>query len=131
MTPRTRKTPAPAAGAVDVLTAEQATLVARIAELEAEFDTVVANTDARPARDTDSSDAGSIDVDRDRVTGLLGAAHEQLAQIEAALRRAEAGTWGVCAKCGKPISAERLAALPSATACIECASPGLRKGIRR
>lgn len=129
--PKRAPKPPPAPGPVELLTAERASLHSRIDELQAEFDAVVVNTDSHPARDTDSSDAGSIDVDRDRVTGLLGAVHERLVQVEAALRRAEAGTWGVCAACERPISEERLAALPSATTCIECASPRLRNRIGR
>jgi RNA polymerase-binding protein DksA len=43
-----------------------------------------------------------------------------LAQIDAALRRIEAGTFGTCQTCGKPIAPERLEALPWATDCIAC-----------
>ena len=112
----------------DVLHAERDRLSARIDELQAELSAVIGDSDARSAPDTDSSDAGSGDVERDRVTALLIAARENMAQVEAAVRRADAGTWDVCAICGKKISAERLAALPTATSCVECARPGLRKG---
>lgn len=110
-----------------VLSDERAALLARIRELESEMDGVVTNQDGRPAADADAGDAGSIDVERDRVTGLLAAAHERLGAVEAAIRRANAGTWGVCVHCGRDISPERLEALPSAEACIECASPRLRR----
>ena len=111
----------------DVLTAELAVLDARILELELELGVVVTNQDGRPAADADAGDAGSIDVERDRVTGLLAATHERRSEVEVALRRVAAGTWGICAHCGGPISPERLDALPSAEACIECASPRLRR----
>lgn len=42
-------------------------------------------------------------------------------QIDAALTRIAAGTYGVCERCGGPISAERLAALPYAVRCVSCA----------
>lgn len=42
-----------------------------------------------------------------------------LAEIDAALERLDAGTFGVCARCGKPIDAERLEARPWATLCLE------------
>jgi DnaK suppressor protein len=46
---------------------------------------------------------------------------EQLiAAIDTALARIEAGTYGICATCGKPIAPERLEALPAAVHCIEC-----------
>ena len=111
-----------------VLREEHARLTARIAELQSELAAVLDDADARHAPDTDSSDAGSGDVERDRVTALLASARHNLTQVQAALRRADLGTWGVCATCGKPISAERLAALPTATTCVSCARPGLRRG---
>ena len=45
-----------------------------------------------------------------------------LTQIEGALRRVEAGTFGTCGTCGKPIAPERLEALPWATDCVDCHS---------
>ena len=42
-----------------------------------------------------------------------------LAEIDAALRRIEDGTYGTCSRCGKEIPAERLEAHPWATLCIE------------
>ena len=48
--------------------------------------------------------------------------HDQLAQIDAALKRIDAGTYGVCENCGKEIHRARLEALPYATLCISCQS---------
>jgi RNA polymerase-binding protein DksA len=45
---------------------------------------------------------------------------QQLAAIEAALARLEAGTYGSCVRCGNAIAPERLEALPSAAHCIDC-----------
>lgn len=44
-----------------------------------------------------------------------------LEEVEAALARIEAGTYGKCVKCGRPIAKERLDALPWVATCIECA----------
>ena len=41
-------------------------------------------------------------------------------QVRDALRRREAGHYGICAECGQPIPAERLEARPEATLCIDC-----------
>jgi DnaK suppressor protein len=51
---------------------------------------------------------------RERVQGKLEA-------LEAALRRVEEGTYGLCETCGRAIEPERLAALPTATLCVVCA----------
>jgi DnaK suppressor protein len=47
-------------------------------------------------------------------------AEHLLASIDAALKRIQDGTYGVCERCGRPIGEERLEALPYATKCIEC-----------
>jgi RNA polymerase-binding protein DksA len=44
-----------------------------------------------------------------------------LADVEAALARRDAGDYGTCETCGRPITAERLAARPAARTCIDCA----------
>lgn len=41
-------------------------------------------------------------------------------QVDAALARIAAGTFGICVTCGQPIAAARLEALPAAAHCIEC-----------
>ncbi|MBA3876458.1 MAG: DNA-binding protein [Anaerolinea sp.] len=45
----------------------------------------------------------------------------QLRQVEEALERLDAGTYGTCRSCGQQIAPERLAAIPWAAACIDCA----------
>lgn len=49
-----------------------------------------------------------------------GALKFKLAETEEALRRIEAGTYGICKSCGKEISAEVLDALPESELCQEC-----------
>jgi DnaK suppressor protein len=44
----------------------------------------------------------------------------QLELVDAALARIEAGTFGTCLRCGQPIAAGRLEALPWAAHCIAC-----------
>lgn len=43
-----------------------------------------------------------------------------LAEVEAALRRMDHGTYGVCEGCGEPIPDARLRALPWARFCVKC-----------
>ena len=54
--------------------------------------------------------------------GLESAALDEIAQIRAALKRIKNGEYGECHNCGKKIGAKRLAALPYAVLCIDCAS---------
>ena len=43
-------------------------------------------------------------------------------QISAELNRLDAGTYGLCTRCGGQIAPARLEVLPHASACIECQS---------
>ena len=47
-----------------------------------------------------------------------------MAEIEHALRKLDEGTYGLCDSCGKPISPDRLEALPQASLCIDCKAKG-------
>ena len=44
----------------------------------------------------------------------------QIDQVNEAIARLDEGTYGICANCGKPISAARLEARPSSIYCIDC-----------
>ena len=57
--------------------------------------------------------------DRELDEGLEEGAQQTLAQIDRALARLEDGTYGICERCDKPISEERLHARPWATLCID------------
>ena len=45
---------------------------------------------------------------------------EALGEIERALQKYKAGTYGVCDSCGQPIEQARLEALPQASLCLSC-----------
>jgi RNA polymerase-binding transcription factor DksA len=44
----------------------------------------------------------------------------ELAQVDAALERLDAGRYGLCSDCAEPIAAERLLAQPWAARCLAC-----------
>lgn len=67
-------------------------------------------------------EADSVHVERDRILSLQAQARMRLDQIEAAIRRLEAGTYGACRTCRRPIPVARLETLPEATQCVDCAS---------
>ena len=47
---------------------------------------------------------------------------DSLSEVERALTKFDAGTYGECEGCGQPIAPARLEAMPSASLCINCAS---------
>ena len=59
-------------------------------------------------------------VEREKSLVLLTTLEARLASIEDALKAIERGDYGICARCGKEIPAERLEVKPEATLCITC-----------
>lgn len=57
-------------------------------------------------------DAGTDDFDRDFALGLLSSDQNALYEIQQALNRIRNGTYGICEATGRPIEANRLAAIP-------------------
>jgi len=45
---------------------------------------------------------------------------ESLREVEHALQKYEAGTYGLCDSCGQPIEKARLEAIPQASLCMKC-----------
>lgn len=58
------------------------------------------------------ADAGTDTFDRDFALSLVSNEQEALAEIEAAIKRVHAGTYGICESTQKPIAKERLLAVP-------------------
>ena len=68
------------------------------------------------------SDGGDStpDPSREIEFALMEMKAESLGKIDEAIRRLEAGVYGVCAECGTEIAEARLKALPFATLCVAC-----------
>jgi RNA polymerase-binding transcription factor DksA len=66
------------------------------------------------------ADEGAEMFEHERDSALDEGLNAQLAQVHDALERLDAGTYGTCERCGKPIGEARLDELPFATLCIEC-----------
>lgn len=58
------------------------------------------------------ADAGTDTFDRDFALSLVSNEQEALSEIEAAIKRVHAGTYGICETTQKPIAKERLLAVP-------------------
>lgn len=65
------------------------------------------------------ADTASSTFARELGEGLEEGAQQTLSQIDRALARLDDGSYGICERCGKAISQERLLARPSATLCID------------
>jgi DnaK suppressor protein len=71
--------------------------------------------------EADSGDVSAIIEGDEVLEGLEDAARTELTEIRAALRRLDAGTYGVCETCGGDIAEGRLEALPHVRLCVRCA----------
>jgi RNA polymerase-binding transcription factor DksA len=72
--------------------------------------------------DENFADSGQVTAERGEVEALSGQLTETLQDIEDALAKFDAGTYGRCESCGQPIPEARLEAMPAARVCITCAS---------
>ncbi len=83
---------------------------------------VVTHTGSREhlgALEDTSMDAGSEVAEREFELSLLQDFASELEAIDRARERLRVGTYGLCLKCGKRISPERLEALVYAERCVE------------
>lgn len=77
----------------------------------------------RGESDDDEHDPEGVTLSSEwsRLNGLHEGAKSSLHEIESALERWDAGTYGICVKCGKQIPHGRLEARPFAQECVPCA----------
>lgn len=60
-------------------------------------------------------------VERLSTTAAARSISASIAGIDRALEKIDAGTYGLCDQCGRPIGEARLAVLPAAWLCVGCA----------
>ena len=99
------------------------TLRREIEELNADIrrhESEIASGDVTQGAGDDQADAGAKTYEREREIALTLNARDLVAQNERAVARIDAGTYGVCESCHKPIGKERLQAFPRATLCVAC-----------
>lgn len=92
-----------------------------IAELGGNIDAIVSARQDSNNDDEHDPEGSTLAFERSQSDALLQQAEKRLIDIDSALARMTAGTYGMCAVCGKPIAPARLAARPYATTCIACA----------
>ena len=86
--------------------------------LRAQLAGIVDTASASSGDDEHDPEGQTVAYDRAQTQALLEGANHDLDEIEHALARVDAGTYGVCEVCGQPIAPERLEARPAARRCI-------------
>lgn len=72
--------------------------------------------------DGDIADVAFQSYEKQLLIGLSQKEKQKLEAIDAALKRVEEGTYGVCVDCGCEVEEKRLMALPWALRCVKCMS---------
>jgi RNA polymerase-binding transcription factor DksA len=108
----------------ELLEAERQQSLGCLAGLNGDFNEVVVAAASRDGNADDEHDpeGATIAFERSQVAALILQVQGHLAEVEAAIERLVAGTYGICELCGQPIAKARLKARPAARTCIGCAS---------
>ena len=96
----------------DQLATERADLERQLAELETDGS-------AAPDFDENFADSAQVAAEQGENASLAANFRDQLTEVEGALERLDAGTYGSCEACGKAIGEARLEAMPAARFCID------------
>ncbi|MFC6886221.1 MULTISPECIES: TraR/DksA family transcriptional regulator [Actinomadura] len=80
----------------------------------------IALGDSNDGAGDDQADAGAKTYQREHELALSYNSQDLLAQNERAVHRMDAGTYGICESCARPIGKARLQAFPRATLCVTC-----------
>lgn len=108
-----------------LLEEERARLEEQARALKAEADQLAEDMEPGDIQfDEESGEGNTVSVERERDLALSAQALAEIEEIDRALAKIEAGTYGICESCGKPIPKERLKYVPQATLCVPCKSRG-------
>ncbi|MGB8621887.1 MAG: TraR/DksA family transcriptional regulator [Paracoccaceae bacterium] len=95
-------------------------LESRLAELESRLHEIEHDLDEGYSRDWEEQ---AVEREEDEVMESMGTSGvQEIARIRAALARIDEGSYGICVKCGEPISEKRLDVLPATPFCSRCAA---------
>lgn len=94
-----------------LLDSERTDLLHQIEELSADG--------AAPDFDENFADSAQVTAEQVENRTLAASLQDQLTDVESALERIDAGTYGTCEVCEQPVAPARLEAMPSTRFCIE------------
>lgn len=103
-----------------LLISERIALTGQATRLEDEAASLIEDVEMGDVQfDDESGEGDTMVVERERDLALSAQARQMVADIDEALGRMEAGTYGYSTVSGKPIPRERLEAIPWATELVE------------
>jgi len=108
-------------GARDRLEVNRNQTLERLANLNDDYSAVLAASLDTNADDEHDPEGPTIAFERSQIGALVRQAQLHLMEIDAALDRLNAETYGTCERCAEAIGEDRLVARPVARTCIDCA----------
>ncbi|MEU3474235.1 dksa/trar family transcriptional regulator [Rhodococcus sp. 05-340-1] len=103
-----------------VLGAERSRAEHRLVSLRAELASVIEGSRFTTDDDEHDPEGSTIAFERAKIAALITDTESEIREIDAAVSRLSAGTYGTCERCGGEIPAIRLEALPAARRCMQC-----------
>jgi DnaK suppressor protein len=111
---------------LEALEEERANYTRQAESLQAEADSLTEDREPGDVQfDEESGEGDTLAVERERDLTLSAQARAAIEEIDRAVAKVHAGTYGKCETCGVDIPKERLRALPHAALCVKCKSGGL------
>ena len=104
-----------------VLLARRADVAAQRSRLDGSLADVRESRSDGMADDEHDPEGPTMSSEWSRLAGTQLAVDDELVQLDAALERLAAGSYGTCVRCGESIPIDRLRARPEAALCIACA----------
>ena len=102
--------------------------VSQAEKLQAEAQQLALDRDEGDTQfDEEGGEGDTISVERERDLMLSASARQTVEEIDRALERIRAHTYGLCVPAGRRISLERLEALPYAETCVDCKARAERR----
>jgi RNA polymerase-binding protein DksA len=100
---------------------ERDRLTVELKELsEGNLDMLQSEMSGESALDEHTGDSGTATFERERDLTLGNNIQDLINRIDRALGKIEAGTYGICDRCGRDIDPARIKAVPYANLCITC-----------
>lgn len=97
-----------------------ATVRVELEQMVRESDAAIQALELQDELEPDADDLSAELAEADREEALAEAADGRREEALAAIARLDAGTYGACIDCGKPIPEVRLEFRPEAARCLEC-----------
>ena len=106
---------------------ERVTYLRQAETLKAEADSLMEDRDPGDVQfDEESGEGDTLAVERERDLALSAQARAAIEEIDLAVEKVHAGTYGQCENCGISIPKERLKAQPHAALRLKCKASGAR-----